>query len=97
VDQFITIVKPAIDAAAPFVQQAVDAALQAASPIASDVAYQADNALKNAGVDTQTVVYAAKVFYMNPLVLCNDRNYNHNEAVTGTHTWVELDCLRTGL
>ena len=61
-DQFLTIVKPAIDAAAPYVKQAADAAFQIATPIASDVASQADNALRNAGVDTQTVVYAAKVF-----------------------------------
>eukprot|EP00250_Pteridium_aquilinum_P013853 c21612_g1_i1 orf=470-1774(-) len=59
-DQVFSTVKPAVDAAAPYVQKATDAAVQVASPIASDVATQADKVLKDAGVDTKTVVEAAK-------------------------------------
>lgn len=60
VEQFFSTVKPAVDAAAPYVQKATDAAVQVATPIASDVAMQADKVLKNAGVDTKPVVDAAK-------------------------------------
>ncbi|KAI5064189.1 hypothetical protein GOP47_0020859 [Adiantum capillus-veneris] len=60
IDQLFTTVKPAVDAATPYVQKATDAAVQVAAPIASDVASQADKALKNAGVDTKPVLEAAK-------------------------------------
>lgn len=59
-EQLLSTVKPAVDAAAPYVQKATDAAVQVATPIASDVATQADKVLKNAGVDTKPVVDAAK-------------------------------------
>ncbi|MCO5610762.1 hypothetical protein L7F22_065003 [Adiantum nelumboides] len=60
VQQLLTAVKPAVDAATPYVQKATDAAVQVAAPIASDVASQADKALKSAGVDTKPVLDAAK-------------------------------------
>lgn len=60
IEQLLTAVKPAVDAAFPYVQKATDAAVQVAAPIASDVATQADKALKDAGVDTKSVVEAAK-------------------------------------
>eukprot|EP00249_Psilotum_nudum_P020081 c27555_g1_i2 orf=469-1602(+) len=56
----LSILKPAVDAAVPYVQKATDAAVQVATPIASDVAMQADKILKDAGVDTTPVVEAAK-------------------------------------
>lgn len=60
VEQLFTTVKPAVDAATPYVQKATDAAVQVATPIASDVASQADRILRNAGVDTKPVIDAAK-------------------------------------
>ena len=86
-DQFLTIVKPAFDAAAPYVKQAADAAFQIATPIASDVASQADNALRNAGVDTQTVVYAAKVFS----TLFNAWNSYNNNSVNSRSVRIVLN------
>nr|ABD64881.1 putative arsenate reductase [Pteris vittata] len=60
IEQLFTTVKPAVDAATPYVQKATDAAVQVATPLASDVVSQADKALKNAGLDTRPVVEAAK-------------------------------------
>lgn len=60
IEQLFTTVKPAVDAATPYVQNATDAAVQVAAPIASDVATKVEKALQDAGVDTKPVVDAAK-------------------------------------
>ncbi|KAH7437551.1 hypothetical protein KP509_05G078000 [Ceratopteris richardii] len=59
-EQLLSTVKPAVDVATPYLQKATDAAVKVATPIASDVASQADKVLKDAGVDTKPVLDAAK-------------------------------------
>lgn len=60
IEQTIKNMKPAMDAAMPYIQKASDSAVQIASPVASDVTQQAQKALESAGVDSKSVVEAAK-------------------------------------
>ena len=53
--------KPGIDAAAPIVQQAGQEALKAASPVISEASKKAQEAMMSSGIDTESVVAAAKV------------------------------------
>ncbi|KAJ8452216.1 hypothetical protein Cgig2_006021 [Carnegiea gigantea] len=52
--------KPGIDAAAPIVQQAGQEALKAASPVISEASKKAQEAMMSSGIDTESVVAAAK-------------------------------------
>jgi rhodanese-related sulfurtransferase len=58
--QVFTFAKPGLDAAAPIVKQTTETVTKAAGPLASDVAQQAQKALKNAGVNTDSGVEFAK-------------------------------------
>nr|AEQ59234.1 extracellular calcium sensing receptor [Taxus chinensis] len=59
-EQILKAVKPAMDAAMPYLQKVSDSAVQVASPVALDVTQKAQIALENAGVDTKPVLEAAK-------------------------------------
>ncbi|CAJ1944294.1 unnamed protein product [Sphenostylis stenocarpa] len=52
--------KPGIETALPFVQQAGEEALKIASPAISEASKKAQEALQSSGVDTQPVITAAK-------------------------------------
>ncbi|KAH9627537.1 hypothetical protein KSS87_008392 [Heliosperma pusillum] len=52
--------KPGIDAAAPFVQQAGQEALKAASPVFSEASKKAQEAMQSSGISAESVTTAAK-------------------------------------
>lgn len=59
--QLFTYVKPGVDVATPYFQQAADSAYRAALPVATDLEQQAEKALQGVGVDPKPVVDVAKV------------------------------------
>lgn len=58
----IEFVKPGIDVALPLVKQAGEEVLKNASPVISDASKKAQEAMQSAGMDTQPVMTAAKVW-----------------------------------
>lgn len=61
--------KPGIETALPIVQQAGEEALKIASPAISEASKKAQEALQSSGVDTEPVITAAKVLFLNFLFL----------------------------
>ncbi|KAI4335840.1 hypothetical protein L6164_014446 [Bauhinia variegata] len=59
-DVVVNALKPGIDTASPMVQQAGEQALKIASPVISEASKKAQEALQGSGVDTESVVSAAK-------------------------------------
>lgn len=57
--------KPGIETALPIVQQAGEEALKIASPAISEASKKAQEALQSSGVDTEPVMTAAKVYFLN--------------------------------
>lgn len=60
VPQVFTTVKPGLDVAVPYVQQTTDTVTKFAGPFASDLAEEAQKALKSAGLDTEPGLEFAK-------------------------------------
>lgn len=58
----IEFVKPGIDAALPLVKQAGEEVLKNASPVISDATKKAQEAMQSAGMDSEPVMTAAKVW-----------------------------------
>lgn len=80
IEQAVKTIKPAMDAAMPYLQKATDSAVQAASPVASDVTQQAQKALESAGVDPKQVVEAAKT----AAVVAGEAAEQTTKAIEGT-------------
>ncbi|CAM6088173.1 unnamed protein product [Calypogeia fissa] len=59
-EKVFTTVKPGLDVAAPYVQQTTETVTKFAAPLASDLAEEAQKALRSAGVDTESGVEFAK-------------------------------------
>lgn len=54
-------VKPGLEAALPVLKQAGEVAFKVASPVVSEASKKAQEAIQSAGIDTDSVVSAAKV------------------------------------
>lgn len=54
------VVKPGLDAALPFLKQALDEAVKIASPVVSEASKKAQEAMQSNGIDTEPVMSAAK-------------------------------------
>ncbi|GBG71567.1 hypothetical protein CBR_g8983 [Chara braunii] len=84
-ESVLAALKPAVEVAAPVVQQATDVTIRAAVPVAESLAEEAQKALEQAGIDTHPALEAAKT----AVTVAGDATEQVTEAVRAAQPLAE--------